>query len=555
MRNLGMVGDVVDVEGGANANAGKIASVSVSLATDTATVELVRSSDSSSDSASASLPALSADDVREAIEDAGYAVTGVRRVAANNVASSTSTSAAAAAPPAAAGTGGDERQQEHEQEPMPTPVPDDDDNDPSAAWERLRERQSRKVSGRRSAFLLSLLGTLPILLITMVLPRAWPSLLEPLRKNSVRIAFFGGRDVSYETLLLWFLATPVQFLSGWEFYRGACRSLCGPGGTAGMDVLVALGTTASLLYALYGSVWKGDANTAHFFETSATLVGFVLCGKWMQASSVRRTSQALSKLMKLQAKTAIRVVPIPATGTEEGNQKTAGGDPNTSNSDGGGASRPLESFDPLYDAYGEETVPAGEIRTGDVVKVLRGASVPADGTVMFGEVSVDESMITGESVPVLKSPGSTVLGGTVCVEASSFDGAGGAPRGGGAGAGAGAAFVRVTGVGSSTALARIVQLVQDAQAQSAPIQSFADRVAAVFVPAVCAVSLFTFTAWYVLCRTGVVPARWYEDFEEDPFTFSIIFGIACLVISCPCALGLATPTGTISKKLVVVVVV
>mmetsp|Transcript_1437 Transcript_1437/g.1930 ORF Transcript_1437/g.1930 Transcript_1437/m.1930 type:complete len:564 (-) Transcript_1437:28-1719(-) len=130
-------------------------------------------------------------------------------------------------------------------------------------------------------------------------------------------------------------------------------------------------------------------------------------------------------------------------------------------------------------------------------------------------------MITGESIPILKTPGSLVLGGTVCVESPG-------------------SFVEVTGVGANTALSQIVQLVQDAQTRQVPIQNLADTISAVFVPTVCTISVLTFLLWYALCNTKVVPSSWYE--KEGDVTFSIMFAIACLVISCPCALGLATPT-------------
>jgi Cu+-exporting ATPase len=204
--------------------------------------------------------------------------------------------------------------------------------------------------------------------------------------------------------------------------------------------------------------------------------------------------------MDLQSKYAIRVTP------------KCGYDGNDSD------------WDPTKDAYDEEVVDIRLVEPNDTVKVLRGASIPADGVVSHGEMTVDEKMITGESIPVLKLPGSIVLGGTVCVEVAE-DAAG---------------FVHVTGVGSSTALAQIAQLVQDAQTRQVPIQSLADTISSVFVPTVVALSLLTYMVWYALCSSGVVPEDWFVD--EGPGTFSLMFGIACLVISCPCALGLATPT-------------
>ena len=274
-----------------------------------------------------------------------------------------------------------------------------------------------------------------------------------------------------------------------------------------MDVLVAIGTTASYLYAVM-STWYGT-DGYRFFETSAILICFVLLGKWMNAMAVCRTSEALTNLMSLQAKTAVRVTP------------------------GGRWREDPKNWDPVLDGYKEEVVPIQAVISGDIVKILKGASIPADGIVLRGELCVDESMITGESVPVLREPGSAVLGGTICSETGtgSFDGKEATTA---------AAFVRVTGVGSETALSQIVQLVQDAQSRQVPIQNLADAIAGVFVPVVVGLSFLTFVLWFVCCKTGIVPLSWYHG--ESPATFSLLFGIACLLISCPCALGLATPT-------------
>ncbi|VEU39086.1 unnamed protein product [Pseudo-nitzschia multistriata] len=192
-------------------------------------------------------------------------------------------------------------------------------------------------------------------------------------------------------------------------------------GVMGMDVLVAVGTTASYGYALWATLTGGME--FHFFETSAVLICFVLLGKWMQTLAVRRTSQALTHLLKLQPKTAIKVIISTTNGDKKWN--------------------PLNN-----DPYNEEVVPITSIQTGDLVKILKGSSIPADGIIKFGEMTVDESMITGESIPVLKTPGAVVLGGTICAEA---------------GQEAGASFLEVTGVGSNTALSQILKLVQDAQ--------------------------------------------------------------------------------------------
>lgn len=369
-------------------------------------------------------------------------------------------------------------------------------------WQQLNQRQEDKVQKKRLAFLWSLVGTLPILFLTMVFHHIGHS---SFLDNHLQIA---GRLIQVEALILWILATPVQFIAGFDFYKMTWHNLRTQ--RLGMDVLVALGTTAAYVYALVGA-WNGDDMSAHFFETSVVLISFVLAGKWLQALAVRRTSEALTRLMQLQSKTAIQINFIQ------------GGE---------------QSFsDKFLPTFLESVVPIEQIQKGDIVKVIRGSSIPADGKVIFGAMSVDESMVTGESMPVLKTPGSDVLGGTICVESdNNYNNDGNRT------VSVGAVFVEVTGVGSSTALAQIIQLVQDAQTRSVPIQSFVDTVSSIFVPSVCLISFLTYMTWFILCKTQVVPPAWYQDLGETPVTFSLLFGIACLVISCPCALGLATPT-------------
>jgi Cu+-exporting ATPase len=340
------------------------------------------------------------------------------------------------------------------------------------------------------------------------------------------------------------LATPVQFICGYEFYKMAWYGFWS--GNMGMDLLVAIGTTASYLYALHGvftttttkSTDPTMMTTTHFFETSAILIVFVLAGKWMQAAAVRRTSDAITQLMSLQSPTAIRITPQQSSPPMKREDGTMLMTPTT------------KQFNPLYDPYMEEIVNVQDIVVGDMVKVIRGASIPVDGIVLFGDIAVDESMMTGESLPIVKMKGSIVLGGTVCVESSSRPASintaltpmtNHTPNC--TTSSVGAAFIQVTGVGSSSALAKIVDLVQQAQSRTVPIQSFADQVSAIFVPTVCVISLITYLVWYALCSSNVVPEMWYRDeLGEDSITFSLMFAIACLVISCPCALGLATPT-------------
>ena len=375
-----------------------------------------------------------------------------------------------------------------------------DNNNPNTAstmmtpdrLDRMLEQQQKEVNNKKRAFVLSSIGTLPILVLTMLLPHLPSNKVSEWLQQTVVI--FGHQFV-LEALVLWALATPIQFGCGYPFYKSSYYGL--RQGVMGMDVLIAVGTSASYGYAVWATL-AGNMEY-HFFETSSVLICFVLLGKWMQTLAVRRTSQALTHLLQLQPRTAIKVVPPAGT----------------------------KSWNPLNnERYTEEHVEISTIQTGDFVKVLKGSSIPADGVIRFGEMSVDESMITGESIPVLKTKGAVVLGGTICSEA---------------GQEAGACFVQVTGVGANTALSQILQLVQDAQNRQVPIQNFADTISGYFVPAVVLLSVVTFMVWYALVQSGVVPPSLIPN-DESPATFSLLFAIACLVCSCPCALGLATPT-------------
>ena len=258
------------------------------------------------------------------------------------------------------------------------------------------------------------------------------------------------------------LATPVQFIVGWRFYRGAYHSLMGGG--ANMDVLVALGTSAAWLHSSVVTLWGLSAHHV-YFEASAVLITLIVLGKVLEERAMGRTSEAIKKLMGLQAKTA-RV---------------------------------------LRD--GEECeVPVGEVRVDDIVMVRPGEKYPVDGIILEGATSVDESMLTGESVPVAKGEGDAVTGATLNID--------------------GAVKFLATKVGKDTVLAQIIRMVEQAQGSRAPIQRTADRVSGIFVPVVLGIALITYILWDA----------------AGPFTPALINAVAVLVIACPCALGLATPT-------------
>ncbi|MFC3749344.1 heavy metal translocating P-type ATPase [Paenibacillus sp. GCM10012306] len=272
----------------------------------------------------------------------------------------------------------------------------------------------------------------------------------------------------------WFqlvLATPVQFIIGWQFYVGAYKAL--RNGSANMDVLVALGTSAAYFYSLYLTIdslnMSGMDHTVEmYYETSAILITLILVGKWFEALAKGRSSDAIKSLMGLQAKTALVI------------------------RDGA-----------------EISIPVDEVVPGDIVLVKPGTKVPVDGEVVEGLSSVDESMLTGESIPVEKKPGDTVIGATLNKN--------------------GMLRVKASRVGRDTALAQIIRVVEEAQGSKAPIQRIADVISGIFVPIVVGIAVLTFLIWYF----GVAPGQFSEALEK---------AIAVLVIACPCALGLATPT-------------
>ncbi len=275
--------------------------------------------------------------------------------------------------------------------------------------------------------------------------------------------------------LLLALALPVQFYAGLRYYRGAYRALLNR--RANMDTLVVIGTSAAFLYSLAVTLFPGEMGTHDvYFDTSAVIITLVLAGKYLELRSRGATSEAILRLMDLQPPTATKVV--------DGTERSVGVD---------------------------------ELIEGDVVIVRPGERMPVDGEVVAGASTVDESLVTGESMPQEKTAGSQVTGGTVNLS--------------------GVLRVRATRVGRNTTLAQIVRLVEEAQSTKAPIERFADTVAGYFVPAVLSVSVATFLFWYLVGST-----IWDVG---DALTFSLTVFVAVLVIACPCALGLATPTAIV----------
>ena len=269
-----------------------------------------------------------------------------------------------------------------------------------------------------------------------------------------------GPDERWAVAVVWALVTPVEFLFGWQFHRNAAIRLRSLG--ANMDTLVSMGTLAAYSWSVYAFF----AEQPVFFETAAVIVTFILLGRYLEARSKGRASSAITRLLELGAKQA-RVI-----------------------------------------RDGEEVeVDAATLVPGDHMVVRPGEKVPTDGRIVDGASAFDESMLTGESVPVDKGPGDEVFGATINQQ--------------------GSVIVEATRVGAETALAQIVRLVEDAQASKAPIQNLADRVSGIFVPAVIGVALTTLAAWLAL---------------SGDLADAVRAAVAVLIIACPCALGLATPT-------------
>jgi P-type Cu+ transporter len=280
------------------------------------------------------------------------------------------------------------------------------------------------------------------------------------------IGMFYMHELPYSGFILFLLATPIQFIAGAPFYKGAWGAL--KNRTSNMDTLVALGTSAAYFYSVVILLTAPMKDL--YFDTSGVLITLVLLGKYLEATARGKTSRAITKLMDLAPKTATVV------------------------------RKGIES-----------KVPADEVIAGDIVKVRPGESIPVDGVILEGASSVDESMITGESLPVEKSAGSNVTGSTINRH--------------------GTFTFRATKVGSDTVLARIIRLVEDAQGTKAPVQRFADNVSAYFVPSVVLIAAISFILWFFVF--------------QKTFDFSLMVAVSVLVISCPCALGLATPTAVI----------
>jgi len=313
-----------------------------------------------------------------------------------------------------------------------------------ADLEKQEHVQKKEIQKIKSLFLFSLLFAIPSFIIAMVF--MWLNIMMP-----------------YKEYILWLLASPVQFYAGWQFYKGAWVALKNK--TSNMDTLIAIGTSAAYFYSVYALFFSPE--TGQYFEISAILITLVLLGKLLEARAKGKTNDAIKKLIGLSPKTAI-----------------------------------------VIKSGKEVKIAVDLVQVGDIILVKPGEKIPVDGMIIDGESSIDESMITGESMPVDKRKGSQVFSATINKQ--------------------GAFRFKATKVGANTTLSQIIKLIEEAQGNKAPIQRFADVISSYFVPIVISLSLATFVVWHFIIR--------------EPFSFAIIAAVAVIVIACPCALGLATPT-------------
>ncbi len=317
------------------------------------------------------------------------------------------------------------------------------------AWVKTEKDSPKHINEQekkkyRNKFIISLILSFPVMIVGMGF-----------------MAF--DIHIPYQNWILMILSSPVQFYVGSSFYYHAYKSLQNK--SANMDVLVALGTSVSFFYSVYLTLFTDSHE--QYFETSAILITLVILGKWLESIAKGKTSQAIQNLIDYQPQSALKIT--------NGNT---------------------------------EEIKREDIRVGDILLVRPGENIVTDGKVIEGESLVNESMLTGESVPVLKKTGDAVTGATMNQT--------------------GKLIIQATKVGKDTVLSQILHLIENAQSQKAPIQRFADTVSEVFVPVVIFISIITFLVWYFIFAQTV--------------SFSLMMAISVLVISCPCALGLATPT-------------
>src|SRR5438876_5774968 len=319
--------------------------------------------------------------------------------------------------------------------------------------DELSRRKQAEITRKRNLLILGIALTLPVVILSMFFMNRFPG----------------------ENYLLLALTTPVWAIVGWEFHRGALKSL--RHGSANMDTLVSLGSTAAYMLSVVATFFPQVVGPVTFYDTTALIVTLIFLGKYLEARAKGQTNEAIKKLIGLQAHTAH-----------------------------------------VVRAGQEVELPVEQVRVGDELVVRPGEKIPVDGTVLSGISSVDESMITGESIPVEKVEGEPLIGATINQR--------------------GLLRMRAMKVGADTVLASIIRLVEQAQGSKAPIQRLADTISGIFVPVVLVIAAFTFIGWAIIGHLHIVPL----PMAFDPWITAIVAAVTVLVVACPCALGLATPT-------------
>ncbi|KAF9435894.1 hypothetical protein BGZ76_005311 [Entomortierella beljakovae] len=342
--------------------------------------------------------------------------------------------------------------------------------------------RTKEVAEWRKALLISFSFAFPVFIISMIMPMfAWSKAIY-----DINIIF----NLALGDILACILTIPVQFGTGKRFMISAYKSL--KHGVATMDVLISLGTLSAFTFSSFSmiySMFDQSHKATVFFDTSSMLITFVMFGRYLENMAKGKTSVALSKLLCLTPSMCTIYVIDPKTG----------------------------------ERLSERQIPSELVQKGDLIKIVPGDKIPTDGVVIVGHSTVDESMITGEVEPISKTVGSNVIGGTVN--------------------GLGTFDMEAVRVGSETALAQIVQLVEDAQTSKAPIQAYADTIAGYFVPTVVMLAVMTFVVWMIISHTVMADhLPMIFVMESSKFVACLKLCISVVVVACPCALGLSTPT-------------
>ncbi|KAG6009151.1 hypothetical protein E4U21_003220 [Claviceps maximensis] len=385
-----------------------------------------------------------------------------------------------------------------------------DNQDNNAQLESLAK--TREITEWRTAFRTSLIFSIPVFIIGMILPMCPPAL------DFGRLRLLPGIYLGDVICLI--LTIPVQFGIGKRFYVSAYKSI--KHGTPTMDVLVILGTSCAFFFSVFAMIVSllspSHTRPSTIFDTSTMLITFISFGRFLENRAKGQTSKALSRLMSLApSMAAIYVDPIAVEKATEAWAKSGTDELKTlgfpqSSSESGSSS-----------AFEEKLIPTELLQVGDIVLIRPGDKIPADGTLVRGDTYVDESMVTGEAMPVQKRMGDSVIGGTVN--------------------GNGRVDFRVTRAGRDTQLSQIVKLVQDAQTTRAPIQQLADTLAGYFVPTILCLGLSTFLFWFIMSNVLPNPPRIFlQDASGGKTMVCVKLCISVIVFACPCALGLATPT-------------